>query len=458
MSGLALILFKRGYSISGSDKNNNQAITKLKALGITIFDNQSKNNIKEILKIKKQEVIIIVSSAIPDENDELKAAKENQIKILHRSDILSNLIDNQSTILVAGSHGKTTTSTLITTLFALNNQKPTAIIGGIVPYYNSNANAGDGEFLIAEADESDGSLIKYKGTLAIITNLELDHTDLYKNINDLIKKMTIFGQNSEQVLANYDCNNVRKCNLVNPKWCSTKYIKEVNFSAIPIKITGYETIAKYYEEGRFINQITIPLPGLHNLSNALSAIAACRISGIEFTKVNQYLKKLESPNRRFEFKGIWKNRQIVDDYGHHPSEIRETIKMARLIVESKKSILPLNSNRLVLLFQPHRYSRTKDLMKEFAEELGKVDVLILAPIYSAGEKPIEKINLQTLKSKILSNYPKLTIVELKELDNIKNILEKETKKNDLIVVMGAGNINKVSEKLTANQLNRSYAK
>ncbi|KGG16927.1 UDP-N-acetylmuramate--alanine ligase [Prochlorococcus sp. MIT 0602] len=455
MSGLALVLSKRGYSVSGSDRIYNPSIRNLERIGVTLFKKQESSNIEKLIKENKiynDELIIVISTAIPKENAELICSYKNKLKILHRSDVLAFLIKKQKSILIAGSHGKTTTSTIIATLMAKNSQDPTAIIGGIIPYYESNAYSGKGEFIIAEIDESDGSISKYSGNISILTNLELDHTDHYKDLEDLKKSIHIFIEQSNHIIANFDCPNLRQCIQSKAIWWSTKNFKDVDYSAIPIEMNGERTIAKYYEKGNLIDKILINLPGEHNLNNILGAISACRQTGIPFNKLKKSLCSLERPQRRFEFKGNWKGRIIVDDYAHHPSEIRETIRMARLIINSKKSNLPNKPERLVVIFQPHRYSRLRDLMLDFANYLGAADFLIIAPIYSAGEKAIKNVNIDILKSFILKKYPKLSISLSGSLTKIIDILQEKTYENDLILIMGAGDITQLSDNLINNEL------
>ncbi len=446
MSALALVLKNRGCSVSGSDQTKNHSILNLEKLGVKIFKSQKGSNLSNIEKIENKHLIVVISSAIPPDNDELQYAYKNNINIIHRSDLLNDLISQKNSILVAGSHGKTTTSTLITTIISHNNQDPTAIIGGIVPCFQSNAHAGKGKILVAEIDESDGSITKYNGDIGIITNIELDHTDYYPDMGSLIKAMNIFGSNCKSLILNYDCSNLKKYFSKKEIWWSIKEKNNIDFAAIPNSMNGNITIANYYEKGEFIDKIELPIPGVHNLSNALGAIAACRVMGLKYIEIKNSLSHLKSPNRRFEFKGVWNGRQIIDDYAHHPSEVRETISMARLIIKSKESFLPLKADRLVGVFQAHRYTRTRDLMKDFVKYLGKVDLLFLAPIYSAGEKPIPKINNKTIKSMVLNTYPNLEIIISENLINLEELIKEKTKKNDLILIMGAGDISKLSEK------------
>ena len=444
MSALALILVKRGYKVSGSDSKASNTTSKLIKNGIKIFETQCSSNIH---KISIYEPLIVISSAISQDNPELKEAYKADLKIYHRSDILASLVNKQPSIIVAGSHGKTTTSTIISTLFKLTHNDPTIIVGGIVPIYKSNANNGKGKFLIAEGDESDGTLIKFKPEIGVITNLELDHTDHYENIDCLIETMKIFEENTEQLLVNFDCDVLRQNFSKKAIWLSIQNKDIANYAAIPVSTKGSETIASFYEKGEYIDEIIIPLPGLHNLSNALSAIATCRLAGISFSELKDHLKSIMNPLRRFEFQGIWEGKQLVDDYAHHPSEIKATISMARLMINSNDSILPEKSERLIVVFQPHRFSRTKDFLKDFCHELGKADLLLLAPIYSSGEKPIDGINSKLIACCIKEEYPNLNVINSKDIKSLELLLRENTKKNDLILIMGAGDINSLSKKL-----------
>ena len=452
MSAIALILAKRGFSVSGSDTRKNHIISELTKNGIKIFTEQTEENINFICNKGLNKPLIIISTAIPKENKELQKANEKELKVLHRSDVLSWLTKNQSSILIAGSHGKTTTSTIITTLLASNKADPTAIVGGIIPYYKSNGHSGKGKFLVAEADESDGTIVKLSGEIGIITNIELDHTDYYPDIESLMKTIKIFSQRCKKVIANYDCQNLRtfKSNIL---WWSTETFKRMDFAAIPSIINADKIIANFYEKEKFIGEIIVPLTGLHNLNNAVGAISACRLAGFSFNEIQHNLKYLKSPSRRLDFKGVWEKRYIFDDYAHHPSEINATIDAARLLINSENSYFKGPAKRLVIIFEPHRYSRIKSLLEDFAISLGKADSVFLAPIYSAGEDAINGINNNKIVSLINDKFENLPIFILNDLKQIENILKEKTLNNDLIIFMGAGNINLISKSLIKRATN-----
>ena len=459
MSALAMILAKSGYSISGSDNKKSSLLTELASNDINIFESQTTINIDKIIKVNntnKKNIIIVVSSAIREDNLELERAKKYNLSIKHRSEILAFLIDQNKSIVVSGSHGKTTTSTYITTILSLANQHPKAIIGGIVPLYKKNYNFSEGELLIAEADESDGSLVKFNPNIGIITNIELEHVDYYKNLEDLIKTMKEFSHNSKYLIANADCKNIKK-NIKASTWFSTRVINNIDFALIPKESNGSEIIAEYYEKEILIDLIKIPIPGLHNLSNAIAAIAACRIIGISFEDIKKVIKYLQLPGRRFDYKGLWENRLIVDDYAHHPSEVDAAISMASLMLKKQNNIFPISPNRLVTVFQPHRFSRTKKFQKSFAKELIKSDLVFITPIYSAGEDAIQGIDNRSLAYQMKLLKPNLEIYTPNNNQELIKLIKEKTKPKDLIIMMGAGNINTIWQKLFLKSINSDLA-
>ena len=445
MSALAMILAKSGYSISGSDNKKSSILQELTENDINIFESQKEKNIDDIIKVNNN-ILVVISSAIREDNVELNKAKKYKLAIKHRSEILAWLIDQNNSIVISGSHGKTTTSTYITTILSLANEHPKAVIGGIVPLYKKNYNFSDRQLLIAEADESDGSLIHYKPNIGVITNIDLEHVDHYKNLEELIKTMRKFASNCKYLIGNADCKNIKQ-NIQVSSWFSTKKIEKIDFALIPKKSNGSQIIAKYYEQEEFIDLITIPIPGIHNLSNTIASIAACRKSGIIFKEIKKRIKDLQLPGRRFEYKGLWQNRLIVDDYAHHPTEIDAAISMASLMINTKNNIFPISPTRLATVFQPHRFSRTKEFEKKFAKSLIKSDLVFITPIYSAGEEPIEGINNLSIAYQMKRLKPNLEIYTPKNNQELIKLIKEKTKPKDLILMMGAGNINMIRERL-----------
>tara|TARA_Y100001968_G_scaffold21819_1_gene17247 strand:+ start:84 stop:1568 length:1485 start_codon:yes stop_codon:yes gene_type:complete len=452
MSALAMILTKNGYSISGSDQKKSRLLKELTDNQVHIFQTQEESNIDELIKVHGKNILVVRSSAIHEDNLELCNAKKNNLAINHRSEILAFLIEQKRSIIVSGSHGKTTTSTFITTIFSYAKRSPTAIIGGIIPLYKKNYNFSNSEFLIAEADESDGSLVRFNPNIGIITNVELEHVDHYLNLENLINTMKQFSKKCEYLISNFDCKNL-KDNIENSKWFSIQQIKNMDFALIPKQSNGCEIIAEYYEKEKLIDTITVPVPGIHNLSNTLAAISACRTSGILFKDIKKGINHLQLPSRRFDYKGLWKNRLIVEDYAHHPSEIDAALSIASSIINTKNNLSKISPARLITIFQPHRYSRTKKFQKEFAKSLSKSDLVFITPIYSAGEDPIEGINNKTIGYELKKLKPNLKIYTPDHNQDIINLIKEHTIEKDLILIMGAGDINNICANLFLEIIN-----
>ncbi len=437
MSGIAYALISRGFSVSGSDLIENTETIKLKKLGATIFRSQDKKNIDTLLKIiNKRRIEIIVSSAIKSENEELIYCLKNNFYINHRSDILSLIMQSYLSIGIAGTHGKTSTATFLTTLLDSCTNNSSSIIGGIHPLYNSNSNIKESKYLVTEIDESDGTTKNYKSDLGVINNIELDHCDYYKSLNELILNFNQFALNSKRLLTNYDCKIIQN-NIKSEFIWSINNIENINFSMIPKQKNDTFTIADYYENEVYIDTLNIPIPGLHNLSNITAAIAACRLENICFKDIKKNIKLLKLPKRRFEYRGSISERGIFDDYAHHPSEIKATIELGRLFIDNKNN----KYKRLVVIFQPHRYSRTYEFSNQFAKELAKADLIIITNIYSAGEINKNNINSKLIGDKILSMNKNISY--LKNNYEIKETFFKFTKANDLILNMGAGDCYKL---------------
>ena len=441
MSALARILVDRGHTVSGSDPRNNATTQQLKSLGVTVYDRQDASSIDALLaSVSQKAPVIVISTAIPESNPELHRAREQGLVIWHRSDLLAALIEQQPSIAVAGSHGKTTTSTLITSLLMAAGEDPTAVIGGIVPCIGSNGHAGQGKLLVAEADESDGSLVKFTPTLGVITNLELDHTDHYNGLDDLIATLQQFAAGCNRLLANHDCPVLQE-HFEPTAWWSNQQSDGVAYAALPLSLEGDRCIARFYEAGQPIGDFTLPLAGRHNLSNATAALAACRMEGLPFEQLVEGLSTLEAPGRRFDLRGTWEGRHIVDDYAHHPSEVKATLDMAQLMVKSGKSPLPSPPRRLLAVFQPHRYSRTRQFFTAFAQALQNCDALVLAPVYAAGEQPLQGICSNTLAEQVRSINPDLEVVVADDLNQLTELVKQHSRQDDLVLAMGAGDIN-----------------
>ncbi|MCP9850291.1 UDP-N-acetylmuramate--L-alanine ligase [Cyanobium sp. Morenito 9A2] len=448
MSALAGILVDRGFNVSGSDPKDSAVLQDLRQRGVRVFRQQNGATIDAIRSGISRSPLVVISTAVPVANSELAAARSAGLEICHRSDVLAALINAQPSIAIAGSHGKTTTSTLVATLLLATDHDPTAVIGGIVPAFGSNGRNGAGRLLVAEADESDGSLVKFRPNLGVITNLELDHTDHYPDLATLIATLQRFAKGCKTVLANHDDPILRE-HFHAQAWWSVSHSNGVDFAALPLRLDGDGTEVEFFEKGLSLGRFILPLPGLHNLSNAAAALAACRLQGVSFAELKQAIQSLQPPGRRFDFRGNWQGRQVVDDYAHHPSEVGATLAMARLMVNSGRSPLPLPPRRLVAVFQPHRYSRTSEFLEGFAEVLCQADAVLLAPLYAAGEAPINGISSEALAHRIAQLKPELPVWVSQDLVHLAEQVSRHSCDGDLVLAMGAGDVNALWDRLQA---------
>jgi len=432
MSGIALVLLKKGVSVSGSDIAKNDQLIEIAKNGGIIFNSHKTENIDLIKKkFQNKKIIIVLSSAINNKNKELNYCIESQLAIKHRSEILSMIMKSFKSIAVAGSHGKTSTSALLTTLIDICTKNTSSIIGGILPKYESNTIIKNSKYLTTEIDESDGTICKYEPYLGIINNIDFDHCDYYSNIEELISSFNTFALNSNILLTNDDCNITKK-NINSDYTFSINKTNNVDFAMISKKFYPEYTIADYYEKGERIANLNIPIPGIHNLSNITAAISACRIINIDINCILKNIQHLQLPKKRFDFRGEIYGRKIIDDYGHHPNEIKATIELARLFIKKRNN----NINRLVIIFQPHRYSRINKFLHQFINELSKADYIIITNIFSAGEHVKNNINSQLIANEIYKINK-----NVKFLNNNYEVSKKFldlTNKGDLILNMGAG--------------------
>ncbi|TGG85893.1 MAG: UDP-N-acetylmuramate--L-alanine ligase [Aphanocapsa feldmannii 277cV] len=451
MSALALILLERGFRVSGSDQRSNALSAELAARGATIHSQQGAATIEALLGQAGPDPLVITSTAVPSDNPERAAAEAHGLECWHRADLLAALIQQERCIAVAGSHGKTTTSTAIATLLLALGRDPSAVIGGVVPAFGSNGRSGRGGLLVAEADESDGSLVKFAPALGLITNLDLDHTGHYGSEATLVDTFVEFGRNCEQVLANADCESltpavIERLTREGTGCCCWSVRQEAmaHYRLVPEQMRADGSRARWFEGDDLLGEVEIPLLGEHNLSNVAAAMASCRELGIPFEGLGQALTELRTPGRRFELRGEVQGRVIVDDYAHHPSEVRATLAMARLMQHRPEatSTLPRIPRRVVVVFQPHRYSRMERFLEDFAEALAAADAVLIPPLYPAGESPsLSQVDSSSLAERVASHGCPTTLY--RSLENLAVDLMDVTRPDDLVMVMGAGDVNRL---------------
>lgn len=448
MSGLAYVLAKRSFPVSGSDIRPNHITERLQSVGAQIFTQQQASNLTilgQSSTIEPKLPQIIWSTAINNHNCEYKAAIKQGLPLFHRSDLLAALIKDYYSIAVSGTHGKTTTSSLIGYLLLEAGLDPTIIVGGEVSAWEGNARLGAGKFLVAEADESDGSLTKHEPKIGIITNIELDHPDHYQDLSQLVTIFQTFAQQCELVVGCLDCEIVRE--QIKPQiGYSITEIPEADYQAKNITHQGKATQAEIWEQGKYLGMLKLQIPGKHNVGNALAAIAVARKLGLDFETITQAIAGFGGAKRRFEIRGEYKGAILVDDYAHHPSEIKATLQAARLQIEQGCY------QRLVAIFQPHRYSRTQTFLQEFATAFSEADVVIITDIYSAGEANPHKLDGAQLAEAIRLNHPLVNYHP--QLESLSAYLGNVLQEGDLALFLGAGNLNQVIPELLCSEAQR----
>lgn len=433
MSALAKILVEKGYEVSGSDLKESVMTGVLRDLGATVYIGQKAENVQNA-------EAIVVSTAIREENPEVVEAKRLGLKRLHRSDVNAFLINSCKGIAVAGAHGKTSTTSMLGVALDYEGVSPSIIIGGEVDYLGSNAKLGKSDYLVSEADESDGTFLKYYPYVGIVTNVENDHMDHYGTMENIIKA---FHQFLSQIrddgfaVVCFDNENIRNIvKTVDKKIISYAIEHEADYQAANIVAEGSGIAFDVMHKGENLGRVVLNIPGKHNVLNAMAAVVTGVQLGLTVPQMAEGLTQFNGAKRRFQTKGKANGVWVVDDYAHHPTEIATTLKAAR----------QTNPKRLVCAFQPHRYSRTQLLQKEYGACFKDADLLILTDVYSAGEDPIPGINGELLVKEVAEQTSQETVY-IQNKNDIPAYLKSIAKEGDLIMTMGAGDIVKCGEEL-----------
>jgi len=444
MGGIAEVLANEGYHISGSDLAPNAVTQHLAALGATIYFNHRPENVTDAS-------VVVVSSAVAQDNPELVAAREQRIPVIRRAEMLAELMRFRHGIAIAGTHGKTTTTAMVSSIYAEGGLDPTFVNGGLVKAAGTHARLGSSRYLIAEADESDASFLHLQPMVAVVTNIEADHMDTYQGDFENLKQTFInFLHNLPFYGRAVMCIDDAVIRDLIPR--VGRHITTYGFSDdADVRIEHYEQCGA---QGHFtlvrhdkpLLQVTLNAPGRHNALNAAAAVAVASEEGIDDSAILAALENFQGTGRRFDLLGEFPTEPVngnpgtamlVDDYGHHPTEVDATIKAARAGWPDKK---------LVMVFQPHRYTRTRDLFDDFANVLSQVDVLLMLDVYAAGETPIPGADSRAL-CRSIRGRGKVDPVLVPDHDALPEMLAPLLSGKDLILVQGAGNVGKVARKL-----------
>jgi len=434
MSGLAEILLKEGYKISGSDSKESTVTNRLKNLGIDIYIGQVKENIKGA-------DLIIYTDAISKDNEELIAAIESKADIIDRASFLGALMKNyKNSIAVSGTHGKTTTTSMIATILNNTSLNPTILIGGQLDAIGGNVKIGDKEHILTEACEYKANILKYFPTTAIILNIDQDHLDYFKDMNHIIETFIGYARNlnseSNLIINIDDANSEIIIENTQANIITFGIENECDYRADNIRFTndGFPTYSLIYKNKK-VTDIQLNVMGIHNIYNSLGAIAATHALNLSIKTISELITKYHGVHRRLELKGFIDNIRVIDDYAHHPTEI----------VASLKALKKSAKGKIFCIFQPHTFTRTKILLDSFSKAFKDADKIIIADIYAARELDLGEIHSKDLARRI--NESGSDAIYLSSFEEIKRYVKNEAKNNDIIVTMGAGNIYKVGEEL-----------
>ena len=433
MSGLAQIMNNMGFTIQGSDLNRNKNTDRLIKTGIKVFIGHHQKNLNKT-------TMIVISSAIKKNNMELITARHKKLPVFKRGEMLANIVALKKNIVITGSHGKTTTTSLVANILVEAGLDPTVINGGVINSLKNNAQLGKGEWAVIESDESDGSFLKLPITYSIVTNLDKEHLDFYgsfeklkKSFFNFIEKTPSFGKSLICIDNNYLKSLLTKCKTrnfltygfdKNSNYQITNVRKNKNFSIFDLKLKFPSS------RTTTIRNIVVNLIGDHNITNATASIAIALNLGVKVSKVKKALKKFLGIQRRFTKVFSFGKREFYDDYAHHPTEIKAVINSARQVYKNRK---------IICVFQPHRYSRINSLKNEFALSFKSSDAVVLCPVYSAGEKTMYNFNQDNF-SKLISKKSKIQVINIKNQKELKNYFKKNLLEDEMIICMGAGSI------------------
>ena len=429
MSGIAEVLLNLGYQVQGSDLKASKITDRLAKLGATIFEGQRAENIEGA-------AVIVISSAIKSGNAELDAARLSGMPVVRRAEMLAELMRLKSNVAVAGTHGKTTTTTMVATLLDAGQLDPTVINGGIIHAYGSNARMGQGEWMVVEADESDGTFNRLPATIAIVTNIDPEHMEHWGDFDTLRQGFLDFVSNIPFYGLAVCCTDHPEVQALVGK-ITDRRVVTYGFNAQAdvraINLTYKSGIAHFdialQSEDRVIEGCTLPMPGDHNVSNALSAVAVARHLGMKLDEIRTALREFKGVNRRFTKVGEVGGVTIIDDYGHHPVEIAAVLKAARQSTEG----------RVIAVHQPHRYSRLHSLFDDFCACFNDADVVAIAEVFAAGEDPIDGAGRDDLVAGLIRHGHRHARAIVSE-DDLQRLVREQAKPGDMVVCLGAGTI------------------
>jgi UDP-N-acetylmuramate--alanine ligase len=433
MSGIAEVLINLGYNVSGSDTAQSETTARLQKLGACVALGHAAKNIGNA-------DVVVTSTAVKVNNPEVVEAHQRNVPVIPRAEMLAELLKMKFSVAVSGSHGKTTTTSMVSTILARGGLDPTMVIGGKLASIGSNARLGDGDIIVAEADESDGSFLKLSPTIAVITNIDREHLDFYPGITEIKEAFLKFANIVPFYGCTVLCNDNEHVREISPfikrKMITYGIEHSADYSARDIKYLTSGTEYSLIYKGDRLGVIKLIVPGLFNVYNSLAAVAVGHELDLDFATIKEGLAGFFGVVRRLEMKGIVGDITVVDDYGHHPTEVKATLAAARQVWKG----------RTIVVFQPHRFTRTKALFNEFTQAFSDADLLILNDIYPASEEPIAGVNSQALCEAIRkTGHPSVEYIA--QAEGTIEFLLKTVRPKDIVITLGAGSIYKIGEAL-----------
>jgi UDP-N-acetylmuramate--alanine ligase len=431
MSGIAEVLLNLGYRVTGSDAKETEITRRLSQLGCRITYAHRRENIQGA-------DVLVISSAIRGDNPEIQEARAQMIPVIPRAEMLAELMRMKYGIAVAGTHGKTTTTSMIATVLAHAGLDPTMVVGGRLNSLGSNARLGTGEFLVAEADESDGSFLTLSPTIAIVTNIDPEHLDYYKDIGQVKKAFAEFMNKVPFYGISILCLDHENIRALLPqmikRYITYGFDRDASLRGEAISSAEWGISFNAFWQERLLGEVKLQIPGIHNVANALAAVACGLKLDIAFPLIQEALEGFTGVHRRFQFKGEHAGVTVIDDYAHHPVEIQVTLAAAK----------GLGKERIVALFQPHRYTRTRDLFGAFLSAFAQADVLFITDIYPAGEDPIPGVTAKALFEEI-EKRGGTAVRYVPERERLVGEVMTVVAPGDIVITLGAGNIWEISE-------------
>lgn len=436
MSGIAEVLVNSGFNVSGSDLKSSEVTKRLESLGVKVMEGHMAENVGDA-------DVVVRSTAVREDNPEIVEARKRSIPVIPRAEMLAELMRlKPHSVAVAGSHGKTTTTSMVATVLGCADLDPTVVVGGVVKSFGSNARIGQSDLMVVEADESDRSFLMLTPTIAIVTNIDREHMEYYDGMDDVrecfskfVNKVPFYGA---AVLCLDDPHVQAVIPDVKRRRITYGLSAQADVSAHGIRFDeGYGSSFTVWRGSEVVGDVHLRAPGLHNVYNALAAIAVGFELKIPFEKISDALSHFTNADRRFQFKGEEAGVLVVDDYGHHPTEIKATLAAAKIGSAGR---------RIIVLFQPHRYTRTQDLMEEFARSFNNADVLFVTDIYAASEDPIPGITAEVL-TEAIKRYGHKNAQYIGPLEGAAAILTEHLREGDMLITLGAGTVNRVGDKV-----------